>query len=378
MRRTVAKSAGRPDIAIVLTRLILPLILLALGMLSACSKPQQQNAATTSPPDSTISTTDAAKPLAPAQPVSQVPAPAGPETKVLMHNVILNERPGLQLRVRWLRGQMHPTTPGGIPSFDEPNSFVLNIQAGVIATSLSDITGILNGSLLKGSPLEKVSLAADGQQLQLKGTLHKVVPLPIEMVSDVSASPDGQVRLHMVKLRVLKLPVKGLVQAFHVNVSDLIGAQGAANVRVSGDDIYLDPEQILPAPAIRGKLTDVHIGSKTGDLVTIFGDARTEANEVKQWRNFIRLLGGTVNLGKLTMSQADIFLIDASADQWFSFDLTRYQEQLVNGRIQMTPQAGLRIFMPDIEKVPRTEANRRINVEWMKNRNIPPPPGVAQ
>jgi hypothetical protein len=295
-----------------------------------------------------------------------------------MHNVILNERPGLQLRVRWLRGEMHPTRPDRIPSFDEPSSFVLNIQAGVIATSLSDITGILNKSLLRGSPLEKVSLAAEGQQLKLNGTLHKVVPLPIEMVSDVGVSPEGSVRLHMVKLRVLKLPVKGLVKSFHVDLADLIGAEGATNVRVAGDDIYLDMEQILPAPAIHGKLTDVHLGSKTGDLVTVFGDARPEENEVKEWRNFIRLHGGTVNLGKLTMAQADIFFIDTSNDEWFSFDLTRYQEQLVNGRIQMTPQAGLRIFMPDIENVPSTQANRRINVEWMKNRNIPPPAGVTR
>ena len=150
-----------------------------------------------------------------------------------------------------------------------------------------------------------------------------------------------------------------------MNVGDLVGAKGAANVQVSGDYIYLDAERILPAPAIQGKLTDVHIGSKTGDLVAVFGNARPEAIKVKEWRNFIRLRGGTVNLGKLTMVQTDIFLIDASDDDWFSFDLTRYQEQLVNGRIQMTPQAGLRIFMPDIEKVSPTAANRRINVEWM-------------
>lgn len=99
---------------------------------------------------------------------------------------------------------------------------------------------------------------------------------------------------------------------------------------------------------------------------------------MKQWRNFIRIEGGAINMGKLTMTQADIFLIDASDDQWFDFDLTRYQEQLVNGHIEMTPQAGLRIFMPDIEKIPPTEANRSINLEWMKNRNIPPPPSVTQ
>jgi hypothetical protein len=360
------------------TKRILFFSLAVMLSLPSCSKPK-----TPQEPASQSKTSSNEKPAATSPhitPAAEV-APGNPatsQTKVLMHNVILDERPGLQLRVRWLRGEIRPTRVGTVPSFDEPSSFVLNIQSGIVATSLSDISGILNGGLLQGSPLEKVSLTADGDRLKLKGTLHKGISLPIEMVSEVSAAPDGRVRLHMVTLRVLKLPVKGLVHAFHINVQDLIGAKGATNVQVSGNDIYVDPEKILPAPAIRGKLTDAHIGSKTGDLVTIFGDGRPEANQFKQWRNFIRLYGGTISLGKLTMTQADIIMIDLSSDDWFSFDLTRYQEQLVNGRIQMTPQAGLRIFMPDIEKVPRTAQNQGIITEWMKNRNVPPPATLAQ
>ncbi len=299
------------------------------------------------------------------------------ETKVLMHNVILNEGNGFKLRVRWLRGDMIPTRRGVVPSFDEPTSFYVNITDAVVATNLSDITALLNGGLLKGSPLENVSLAPDGQQLKLNGTLHKGVPLPIEMISDVSAAPDGRIRLHVAKLRVLKIPVKALLHSLHVNVGDLVSGKTATGVEVQNNDIYLDATQILPPPQIRGKLTDAHLGSKTGDLIGVFGVPRPEVVRVKQWRNFIRLRGGTVNFGKLTMEHADLFLIDASNDAWFDFDLARYQEQLVNGRIEMTPQAGLRVFMPDIDKIPPSAANRAISLEWMKNRNIPPPASVT-
>jgi hypothetical protein len=194
------------------------------------------------------------------------------------------------------------------------------------------------------------------------------------MISDLSATPDGRVHLHVVKLRVLKLPVKGLLKSFDIKLVDLLNSQGSTGMQLAGnDDIYFNPEHLLPAPRVRGKLTDVHIGNKGGDLISVFGAAAPEVNQVKQWRNFIRLRDGTVNLGKLTMSQADIFLIDDSDDEWFIFDLTNYQEQLVNGRIQMTPQAGLRIFMPDMNKIPPNAANRAINLQWMKNRNLPPP-----
>jgi hypothetical protein len=292
---------------------------------------------------------------------------------MLMHNVILTEKPGFALRVRWLRGTMRSTRPGLVPSFDEPNSFMVEIEAGVVATSLEEIGGLLNGGMLAGSPLQNVSLTAEGQQLKLSGTLHKGVPLPVEMVSDVSASPDGRIRLHAVKLRVMKVPVNGLLRSFHIKVSDLVNPKGAPGLQIAGDDIFLDVEQVLPPPVIRGKLSDAHIGGKSGDLITVFGNARPEVVKSREWKNFISLRGGTVNFGKLTMVHTDLVLIDASDDQWFNFDLGHYQEQLVNGHIQMTPQAGLRVYMPDINKLPRSAQNRSITPEWRKNRSVTPP-----
>jgi len=44
----------------------------------------------------------------------------------------------------------------------------------------------------------------------------------------------------------------------------------------------------------------------------------------------------------------------------------------------MTPQAGLRIFMPDIDRIPRNQTNRNISLQWMRNRKLPPPPGMLQ
>ena len=86
--------------------------------------------------------------------------------------------------------------------------------------------------------------------------------------------------------------------------------------------------------------------------------------------------GGTLDFGKLTMHHVDIVMIDASKDAWFDLDLVNYQAQLVNGYTRMTPQAGLEIFMPDLDKVTPRPVNQSISAEWLKNRNLPPPPGV--
>lgn len=263
-----------------------------------------------------------------------------------------------------------------IPSFDEPASFVLDIQDAVISTTLSDLSRALNDGMLKGSPLKHVSLAAQGDQLKITGTLHKLIPLPVEMISDVASSPDGRVRMHIQKMRVLRLPVAGLMKAFDLKAGDLVSPKGAKGVQVAGNDIYFDPTVILPEPHKRGKLTSVKIVKE--NLMAVYGSAAIDVEKTAQWRNFLRLKGGTLEFGKLTMHNVDIAMIDVSSDAWFKFDLSHYQEQLVNGYTRMTPQAGLQIFMPDIDKVPQTKANQNISLEWAKNRNLPPPPDVLR
>jgi hypothetical protein len=119
----------------------------------------------------------------------------------------------------------------------------------------------------------------------------------------------------------------------------------------------------------------VHI-AKTGDIVEVYGSAKPEIMKVKEWRNFIGLRG-TLEFGKLTMRNADIMMIDISKDNWFNFDLSRYQEQIVNGYTRMTPQAGMQIFMPDIDKIPHNKANQSISLQWIKNRNVSPPADIT-
>jgi hypothetical protein len=74
------------------------------------------------------------------------------------------------------------------------------------------------------------------------------------------------------------------------------------------------------------------------------------------------------------MHHVDLIMIDLSNDAWFDLDLNHYQDQLVNGYTRMTPQAGLQIFMPDLDEMrKRNKGGQSIGLEWLKNRNLPPP-----
>jgi len=293
-------------------------------------------------------------------------------TNVYAHNLMLRKGPGFRVYVRWLRGQIVRVNRNANPSFDEPDSFFLDIERGVIHTNVGDLTNFMNDTLAK-SPLRNIALSGDGDQLKLQGTLHDVVPLPIEMIATISVASGNRVQLHVTKLSILKLPLKGLLGEFHLNVSSLFHP-GIPGMEASGNDVFLDTEKLLPPPHIRGKLTSVRIVNP--DVEETYGDAQEDVTRVEQWRNFLRLSGGTIDFGKLTMHHVDVIMVDLSNDAWFDLDLAHYQEQLVNGYTRMTPQAGLQIFMPDLEQIPRTKENQNISMEWLKNRNVAPPPDI--
>jgi hypothetical protein len=297
-------------------------------------------------------------------------------TNVYAHNLMLRKGPDFRFYVRWLRGRMTRSRPNVNPTFDDPESFSLDIKTGVLRANIGDISHFLNAGGLGNSPLKNVNLSGDGNQIKLSGTLHKIVPLPIELIGNLAAVPDNLIQIHVTKLNVLKIPFKAVLGGLHIALSDLFPSQPAAGIRVSGSDIFLDTQKLLPPPHIRGQLTNVRIVNP--DLEEIYGNAERDVQRVEQWRNFLRLSGGTIDFGKLTMHHVDLIMIDISKDAWFDLDLNHYQDQLVNGYTRMTPQAGLQIFMPDLSQIPHNKATENISMEWLKNRNIAPPADITR
>jgi hypothetical protein len=303
------------------------------------------------------------------------PAPdALAPTVIYAHNLLLRKGPQFRVYISWIRGQMLRTRTNVDPSFDNPESFVLLIQKGVIHANLGDIGAFLNATSF---PLKNITVRGEGDQVKLTGTMHKLlVPLPVELLSTVSATPDGRIHLHINKINVLKIPVKGLMGGLHVEIDDVVGATPMSGVEVSGNDLFLNTTQLLPPPHIRGQLTSVTVQSP--DLVLIYGNSKDDESKLAQWHNFLRFTGGTLGFGKLSMHPVDLTLIDASDDPWFDLDLVNYQAQLVNGYSRMTPQSGLEIFMPELDQLQQKKASPSITLDWLKNRSQPLPPDVSK
>ena len=303
------------------------------------------------------------------------PTPADPAITVYAHNLLLRKGDHFRIYVRWIRGRMERTQAAVNPSFDASDSFVLQIDKGIISVQLKDLNDFLNAGQGTGSPLKNISLQAgnDGQ-IELHGTLHKVVPLPVKVTGVMSPLPDGRVQFHVVGINALKMPVKGLLGMFHVSLSDLVASPQIPGVEIVGNDVRFDTEKLLPPPHIHGQITAVAVSPT--ELKILYGDASDPEEQLAQWHNFLRLRGGTLNFGKLTMHDVDLTMIDASQSPWFDLDLVNYQAQLVNGYTRVTAQQGLEIYMPDLADLQAKKASQAITLPWLQNRNSALPSDV--
>jgi hypothetical protein len=126
----------------------------------------------------------------------------------------------------------------------------------------------------------------------------------------------------------------------------------ARGVRAEQNDLVLSPLELLPAPAVRGRLLTVEF--IPDGLIQTFGSVEPGPAPLtlpdSAGPRYMYFQGGTLRFGKLTMNPADLLIFDLTPDSRFDFFLDRYNEQLVRGYSRNTAAGGLITYMPDYKE----------------------------
>jgi hypothetical protein len=165
----------------------------------------------------------------------------------------------------------------------------------------------------------------------------------------MSPMPDGRIRLHSEKVKALHVPVKGLMEAFGIDVADLIKSGKVPGLQAEDNDLLLDLEQLLPPPHIDGKVTAVRV--EKNSIIQTFGGSDAKADAKLPPGNYMSYKGNRLRFGKLTMDDADITIYDTTPADPMDFFLDHYKEQLAEGYTKITVGFQLRVFMKDFEKL---------------------------
>jgi hypothetical protein len=289
-------------------------------------------------------------------PAAVLEAAADTVTQAEFRNVDFQIAPGVVLGIRHLRGEFVSKDAGAPVIFDDKRSFVIRLASAEVVLDTASLAHLMNEHVFgyRGAPLRNLSFRTRGNQLIQRGVLRKVVDIPFEIRASVSLTPEGHIRVHPTEMKICSVNGEGLMRALGIELADLLDLRKAKGVRVEKNDLILDAEQLLPPPAIQGRLTSVRV--EPGRLVQMFGDDSAAARlpalpPADDTANYMYFRGGTLRFGKLFMVRADMRILDADPSDPFYFSIDRYNDQLVAGYSKNRPDLGLEVFMPDLDAV---------------------------
>jgi len=280
---------------------------------------------------------------------------SGGTVRLAMKNVEYHLTDQIVVHVGTLNGRLKPK-PGGIPIFDDKQSFSIDVDSGSVRLSMTALTNDLNDYVFAkpDAPLKKLTASTKGNQLIVKGLLVSKGGIPFETDGTLSITPEGMIRVHTEKVKALRLPVKGLMDMLGLDTATMLNTKKVEGVSVDKDDLILDPGKILPPPELSGHLASV--GIENNEIALVFKPAEGSAKQelltsTCGGRNYLLFKGGSIRFGKLTMSDADLELIDSDPADSFDFSIDHYQDQLVAGYSKMTRKGGLCVHIPDFDKI---------------------------
>ena len=193
-----------------------------------------------------------------------------PAVRATMQNVDFHLTDRIVTHIANLSGKLTPTKPG-IPTFDDKNSFLLDIDSANVSVSAASLTSDLNDFVFAkpDAPLKKLSVSTEDDQLVMKGILASKGDLSFETAGTLTATPDGMIRVHTTRVKALHLPVKGLMDMLGLSTEAMLNTKNVPGVTVDKDDLILDPAAILPPPKMRGHLNSIRV--QGGGIALSFG-----------------------------------------------------------------------------------------------------------
>jgi hypothetical protein len=270
-----------------------------------------------------------------------------------MRNVDFHVSSHVVIHIGKLRGEAIATQAGQPVTFDDRRSFRIDIAGADVGMTLVDLSNLLNEYVFAypGAPLFDLRASSDGERLRLTGKLHKGGDVPFEILASLSTTASGEIRLHPTSIRIARVPAGGLLKLVGLRLDKLLNLSGSRGARVTGNDILLDIQRMIPPPEIRGHLASVHLA---GDQMRLTFASATLALSVAEpvppepATNYLYFRGGTIRIGKLFMVHSDLEIIDTAPADPLDFDIDQYARQLDAGFVKTTPAHGLIVHMPDL------------------------------
>jgi hypothetical protein len=256
-------------------------------------------------------------------------------------------------------GTVWPTGKNDIVNFDDKSSFEVRVANGTISIAPDALADIMNNYVFAkpNAPLKDLTVAINGDRLIIKGKLHSKGDLPFGTVGTLSLNKDGRIRVRTDKITALKVPVKGLMALFGVDLANLVNTSKIDGIDTDKNDLLMDLGTLLPPPHIRGQLAGVTVAKDK--IIVTYGDGGKSLSAPAEQGSFMAFSGSRVKFGSLLMEPTDLTVLDLDPKDTLDWDQDHYKQQLEAGYSKITSSFGLRAYAKDFSKLGVTPKTKR-------------------
>ena len=279
----------------------------------------------------------------------------GAPTRVEIVDVDLRVFPDAHIHVLRLAGTASSVRSGQPVPLDDKNGYTIEVEGGETWIGWSDLSAVLNEYTFAfdGAPVDDLSIDREededqSDEVELKGHLAGVLGLRFEIEGRPEVTQDGRIRIRTTSVQALDIPVEGLMHALGLDAADLMGNLQDRGIAFEGDDLILDASRAFPPPRMSGRVSSVTV--EEGGMSIVLGDPA--AAPASGGANHLWFRGGTIRIGRMTQTDADLRILDDDPADQFDFFPDRMNEQLAAGYAKLREDGGLTMHIPDFEDIP--------------------------
>ncbi len=275
------------------------------------------------------------------------------------HNVNFDFVDEIGFHVKELAATLEPKTPGEPISFDDVESFTINIHHGKVIVPPNALTALFNKHILTYSPrpLDELKVTTEEDYLKASGGLKlwswfPGIWLPADLGGTFSINKENKMVYDLDDVSVLGIPLVGLLKLVFVKLTYLISLE-REGAQLGAYELTLDHRSVFPPPAIAGNLSEVRV--IPAGLELTFGDntAATFNKAPVEKDSYLWIQSGDPRLFGIVVTNARVAVVSESDTTPLRFNLYGYRQQVADGTLQMREDGTIIATLPaDTNPVP--------------------------
>ena len=276
-------------------------------------------------------------------------------THIQAENVSFQVVDGVRISVRSIDGLMIPTHPNRPVSLDVPTSMRVQVLSAQTSISVEALTRLLNNYTLPHAQSSVHDLKLDfvDGQVHVEGKLKKVFEVPFSAEASIGLTSAGDIRVHFTNFTAAGFVHKKLLDWLGIHVDTVAKPGRSHSFQVVDDDMIFPMYTLFPPPHFIGSLRSAKI---EGDqFVQIFGDPQPFAPAPQPSEHYIYFRGGVMQCGRMTMQGVDLELVNKDEGEPLIFSIDHNFEQLLPGRLRVTPTHGMVAYIASYPEVVASE-----------------------